>query len=76
MKTLQTFAAKNSSAAPSIQAVTVSKRKKIVLLSNGSEFLYLVIEDSIVVSAFGILICSRGHKIKFPPDIFVRTRYL
>ena len=52
MKTLQTFAAKNSSAAPSIQAVTVSKRKKIVLLSNGSEFLYLVIEDSIVVSAF------------------------
>ncbi|KAL9968492.1 hypothetical protein ACROYT_G020593 [Oculina patagonica] len=48
VKTLQRFASKNSSAAPSIQSVTVSKRKNIVLLSNGSEFLYLVLEDSII----------------------------
>lgn len=50
VKTLQRFASIAPSAPPSIQTVTVSKRKKIVLLSNGNEFLYLIAEDSIDVS--------------------------
>lgn len=52
VKTLQRFASIKPSAAPTIQTVTVSKRKSIVLLSNGSEFLYLVVEESIAVSIF------------------------
>ena len=53
VKTLQRFASKAPSAVPSIQTVTVSKRKNIVLLSNGDELLYLIVEDSIVVSRVG-----------------------
>lgn len=49
VKTLQRFASKPPSAPPSIQTVTVSKRKNITLLSNGNEFLYLLVEDSIKV---------------------------
>lgn len=52
VKTLQRFASIKPSAAPTIQTVTVSKRKNIVLLSIGSEFLYLVVEESIAVSIF------------------------
>lgn len=54
VKTLQRFASKAPSAAPSTQTVTVSKRKNIVLLSNGNEFLYLIVGDRIVVSTRGI----------------------
>ena len=50
VKTLQRFASKAPSAPPSIQNVILSKRKNIVLLSNGNEFLYLIVEDSIEVS--------------------------
>ena len=50
VRTLQRFPSKAPSAPPSIQTVTVSKRKSIVLLSNGNEFLYLIVEDSIEVS--------------------------
>ena len=50
MKTLQKFAAAKPYAAPKIQTITISKRRKILLLSNGSEFLYLVVEDSLAVS--------------------------
>ena len=52
VKTLQRFAiaSKAPSAPPSIQTVIVSKRKNTVLLSNGNEFLYLIVEDSIEVS--------------------------
>ena len=49
VKTLQRLASKAPSATPSIQTVTVSKRKNIALLSNGNEFLYLLVEDSIKV---------------------------
>ena len=50
VKTLQRFASKAPSTPPSIQTVTVSKRKNIALLSNGNEFLYLLVEGSIEVS--------------------------
>ena len=52
VKTLQRFASKTPSDPPSIQTVTVSKRKNIVLLSNGNEFLYLMVEGNIVVSSY------------------------
>lgn len=52
VKTLRRFAYKASSAHPSIQTVSVSKRQNIVLLSNGNEFLYLIVEGSIVVSSY------------------------
>ena len=52
VKTLRRFAFKAPSAPPSIQTVPVYKRKNIVLLSNGNEFLYLIVEGSIVVSSY------------------------
>lgn len=58
VKTLRRFASKAPSAPPSIQTVPVYKRQNIVLLSNGNEFLYLIVESSIVVS---IYIYLSGH---------------
>ena len=52
VKTLQRFAATKQSITPTIQTLTVSKRKNIVLLSNGSELLYILVEDSVTVSIF------------------------
>ena len=52
VKTLRRFASKASSVPPSIQTVSVSKRQNIVLLSNGNEFLYLIVEGTIVVSSY------------------------
>lgn len=75
VKTLRRFASKAPSAPPSIQTIPVYKRQNIVLLSNGNEFLYLIVEDSIVVSLYifvwsflhlnfvaltlGLFLCSR-----------------
>lgn len=52
VKTLRRFASKAPSAPPSIQTVPVYKRQNIVLLSIGNEFLYLIVEGSIVVSSY------------------------
>lgn len=50
VKTLHNFGPLKPFAASTIQAVTLPKRRKILLLSNGSEFLYLVEDDTLIVS--------------------------
>ena len=50
MKTLHNFGPLKPFAASATQAVTLAKRRKILLLSNGSEFLYLVEDDTLIVS--------------------------
>ena len=50
VKTLHNFGPLKPFAASTIQAVTLAKRRKILLLSNGSEFLHLVENDTLIVS--------------------------
>lgn len=50
VKTLHNFGPLKPFAPSTIQAVTLAKRRKILLLSNGSEFLYLVEDDTLIVS--------------------------
>ena len=50
VKTLHNFDPLKPFAASTIRAVTLAKRRKILLLSNGSEFLYLVQDDTLIVS--------------------------
>ena len=50
MKTLEKFASVNSSMSSTILPVNVSKRKNILLISSGREFLYLVVDGSLNVS--------------------------
>lgn len=52
VKTMQRFAPLKPSATPVIIIYTVSKRSDIVLLSNGSHFLYIVVDDSVAVSIY------------------------
>lgn len=50
VKTLVKFATVKPCTGLPIQAITLSKRRNILLVSNGSEFLFLVAEDSLAVS--------------------------
>ena len=50
VKTLLKFATVKLCTGLPIQAITLSKRRNILLVSNGSEFLFLVAEDSLAVS--------------------------
>lgn len=55
VKTLHNFSPLKPFAASTIQAVTIAKRRQILLLSNGSDFLYLVEDDTLIVSNKEIL---------------------
>lgn len=51
VKTLQKFASvKSSISGPTIQTIALSKSRNILMISNGSEFLYLVVEHNVAVS--------------------------
>ena len=50
VKTLHKFASVKSYTGNTIQSVNSSKRRIILLISNGSEFLYLVVDNSLNVS--------------------------
>ncbi|XP_068755333.1 Fanconi anemia core complex-associated protein 100-like [Montipora capricornis] len=57
VKTLHKFASVKSYTGNTIQSVNSSKRKIILLISNGSEFLYLVVDNSL------------NHTFRFPKPI-------
>ncbi|PFX34684.1 Fanconi anemia-associated protein of 100 kDa [Stylophora pistillata] len=57
VKTIQRFSPLKPIAAPEIVIHTVSKRKSIVLLSNGSQFLYILVDDSV------------EHTFRFPNSV-------
>ena len=52
VKTMQKFASVNTSKGSTILPVNLSKRKNILLISNGREFLYLVVDGSLSVSIY------------------------
>jgi len=61
VKTMQKFASVNTSMGSTILPVNLSKRKNILLISNGREFLYLAVDGSL------------SHTLRFPkPIIAVR----
>ena len=52
VKTMQKFASVDTSMGSTILPVNLSKRKNILLISNGREFLYLVVDGSLSVSIY------------------------
>lgn len=52
MKTMQKFASVDTSMGSTILPVNLSKRKNILLISNGREFLYLLVDGSLNVSIY------------------------
>ena len=52
VKTMQKFASVDTSMGSTILPVNLSKRKNILLISNGRKFLYLVVDGSLSVSIY------------------------
>ena len=52
VNTMQKFASVNTAMGSAILPVNLSKRKNILLISNGREFLYLVVDCSLSVSIY------------------------
>ena len=60
VETLQNFAPIRPATFPMVDVALVSKRRKMLLLSNGSEFLYLLEEGKITVSNWTIRFVERA----------------
>ena len=73
VKTMQKFASVNTSMGSTILPVNLSKRKNILLISNGREFLYLAVDGSLSVSIYrrnDEAVCMRVMASRFVPWSF------